>query len=115
MQVTIEVPDKLAKQFESEREHLAEIFELGLRQRYAQASGLRREVLTFLARGPQPEEIIAFRPSAAATDRVRELLWRSKEGSLSSREEAEMDDIGEFDHLMAQLKAEARLNRRTSS
>lgn len=114
MQVTIEIPDKLARQFEAEREHLAEILELGLRQRWAQTSGLRREVVDFLARGPQPSEIITFRPSDAATERVRELLHRSEEGNLGPEEEAEMEDIAELDHLVTQLKAQARLNLRAA-
>ncbi len=115
MQVTIEIPDKLARQFESEREHLAEILELGLRQRRAHASGMRRELLAFLARGPQATEIIAFRPSDAAIERVRELLHRTKEGNLSPEEEAELDDIGELDHLVTQLKEQARLHLRSAA
>ena len=115
MQVTIELPEKLARQFEPEREHLAEILELGLRQRWAQASGLRRELLSFLARGPQPADIIAFRPSESAVERIRELLRCSKAGTLTAGEEAEMDDIAEFDHLVAQLKAEARHHLRAAS
>jgi hypothetical protein len=115
MQVTIEIPDKLAKQFETEREHLAEILELGLRQRRARASGLRRELLAFLARGPQPAEIIAFRPSETATDRARELLHRNKKANLTAEDEAELDDIAELDHLVTQLKAQARLHLRTAA
>jgi len=42
-------------------------------------SALRREVLTFPARGPQPSEIVAFPPSAAAAERMRELLRRKSE------------------------------------
>lgn len=115
MQVTIEIPDKLAREFESEREHLAEILELGLRQRRAHASGLRRELLAFLARGPKPAEIIAFRPSAAAAQRIRELLHRNKEGQSSAEDEAELDDIAELDHLATQLKAQARLHLRSAA
>ena len=115
MQMTIEIPEKLARQVEPEREHLAEILELGLRQRWAQASGLRHELLAFLARGPQPGDIIAFRPSETAIEHIRELLRRNKEGAFTPEEDAEMDDIAEFDHLVAQLKAEARLHLRAAS
>lgn len=110
MQVTIELPERLARQVESERDHLAEIFELGLRQRCARASGIRREVVSFLARGPRPEEIATFQPSAQATARARELLWRNREKTLTPAEEAEMDDIADVDRLFSQLKAEALLN-----
>ena len=114
MQVTIDLPEKLAKQVELEREHLAEIFELGLRQRCARASGLRREVVSFLARGPKPDEIAAFHPSEPTIARARELLWRNKEQSLTSAEQAEMDDIAEVDRLYSQLKAEALLHQRSA-
>lgn len=114
MQITIELPEKLARQVEREREHVAEIFELGLRQRCARASGLRREVLSFLARGPKPQEIVAFRPSEQATLRARELLWRNQEGTLTRSEEAEMEDIAEIDRMFSQLKAEALLHQRSA-
>ena len=113
MQVTIELPERLARQVELERDHLAEIFELGLRQRCARASGIRREVVSFLARGPRPDEIAAFRPSDQATARARELLWRDREKTLSPPEEAEMEDIAEVDRLFSQLKAEALLHKRS--
>jgi len=114
MQMTIEIPEKLAREVEPEREHLAEILALGLRQHRAVVSGLRREFLAFLARGPKPSEIIAFQPSAGAVDRVRELLRRNQEGDLTPEEEAEMDDIAELDHVVTQVKAQARLHSRVA-
>lgn len=108
MQLTIDLPDKLAREVEPERAHLAEILELGLRQHRAVASGLRREFLAFLAHGPEAGEIVAFLPSEVTVARVRELLRRSKDSRLTSEEEAEMDDIAEMDHLITQVKAQAR-------
>ena len=113
MRVTIDLPERLAKQVELERDHLAEIFELGLRQRCARASGIRREAVSFLARGPRADEIAAFRPSEQAAARARELLWRNREKTLTQAEEAEMDDIADADRLFSQLKAEALLHQRS--
>jgi len=115
MQVTIDLPERLAKQLEREREHVVDILELGLRQRCARASGLRREALSFLARGPRPDEIVSFRPSEQAIARARELLWRNREGTLTPAEEAEMDDIAEVDSMFSQLKAEALLHQRSAA
>jgi hypothetical protein len=115
MQMTIELPDKLARQLEPERENLVDIIERGLRQRWSEASGLRREVIAFLARGPQPSEILAFKPSNSAIERVRELLRRNKEGNLAPVETAEMDEIGELDQMVSLIKAEARLHLRAAS
>jgi hypothetical protein len=114
VQLTIDISDKLARQMQPEREHLEEILQLGLQMRRAQVSGLRREFLAFLARGPQSSEIIAFQPSPEAVQRVRDLLQRNKEGKLSPEEDAEMDDIAELDHLVTQVKAQARLHLRAA-
>ena len=110
MQLTIEIPDELARQVEPERGRLAEIIARALRPKSAAASGLRREVLAFLARGPQPGEIVAFRPSESGAERIRTLLGRSKAGALTPEEEGEMDDIGDVDLMVSELKALARLH-----
>jgi hypothetical protein len=115
MQMTIELPDKLARQLEPERANLVDIIERGLRHRWSEASGLRREVISFLAHGPQPSEILAFKPSHSAVERVRELLRRNKEGNLAPAEAAEMDEIAELDQMVSLIKAEARLYLRTAS
>jgi hypothetical protein len=86
----------------------------GHHQRPAQVSSLRREFLTFLAGGPPPAEIISFRPSSATVQRMRDLLQQDRQGGLSAAEEAEMEGIAEIDHLVTQVKAQARLHLRAS-
>jgi hypothetical protein len=108
MQVTLDISDHLARRLESEREHLAEIIESGLRLReWVGASALVKEVIEFLARGPRPQEIVAFRPSASAIDRSRELLHRNSAGTLTSAEEAELEEMALLDHLVTLIKAKA--------
>ena len=86
MQLTIEIPERLGQRLEPERGHLAEIIELGLRLRqWANESVLAQEVIGFLARGPQPEEIVGFRPAAAAVARSWELLYRNGDTDRSLR------------------------------
>ncbi len=41
------------------------------------------EVVDFIAAGTTPHNVIAFRPSEAAQERVEDLLSREKEGELS--------------------------------
>ena len=72
-------------------------------------------MISFLARGPQPSEIIAFRPSETVEARARELRGRNEEGTLTTEEEAEMDELAEIDNLVSLLKAEARLHMARSS
>ena len=108
MQLTIEIPETLAQRLETEREPLAEIIESGLRLRkWVGGSGVAQEVIDFLAHGPRPEEIIAFRPSAAAVTRSRELLRRNREESLAPGEEAELEEMALLDHLLTLIKAKA--------
>jgi len=108
MQLTIEIPDHLASRVEAERERLVEIIELGLRQQWSETAGLAREIIAFLARGPQPNEILKFRPSAEFLERSRELLGRVKGGGGSPADEAELDEIAYLDHFVSLIKAEAR-------
>jgi hypothetical protein len=108
VQVTLDISDNLAQRLESEREHLTEIIESGLRVReWVGASVLVKEVIDFLGRGPRPQEIVAFRPSAAAVERSRELLRRNKEGRLPPAEEAELEEMALLDHLVTLIKAKA--------
>jgi hypothetical protein len=108
MQLTIDIPDQLAQRLEPERDRLAEIIESGLRLRdWVGASVLAQEIVAFLARGPRPQEIVGFRPSAAAVERSRELLQRNKEGGLTPSEEAEMEEMALLDQLVTLIKAQA--------
>ena len=109
MHVTIEIPDRLAARLETETEGLAEIIARGLRPSCSASSGLRREVISFLAGRPTAEEIIHFRPSEAAAARAQELLGRNKENGLALEEEAELDEICEIDRFVSLIKAEVQL------
>jgi hypothetical protein len=108
MQVTIDIPEGLAQRLEPERGHLAEIIESGRRLRdWIGASALAQELVSFLARGPRPQEILAFRPSKAAVTRSQELLLRNKSGALTPAEEAELDEMALLDQLVTLIKAKA--------
>ncbi len=108
MQITLDIPDDLAARLEPMQDQVAEIIERGLRQRWSETEGLRREVIAFLARGPRPEEILQFRPSERLQERARELIEHGRQGPLSPAEEAELDDLVQVDLLVTLIKAEAR-------
>lgn len=111
MQLTIEIPDKLAQQLAPERERLAEIIARGLRRSWSGASSLRREVISFLARQPTADEILDFRPSGASANRAQDLLHRNQLGILSAEEDAELDEICEMDRFVSLIKAEVLARR----
>jgi hypothetical protein len=108
MQVTFDLPEQLAHRLEAEKDRLTEIIEWGLELGSSGASSNWREVVAFLARGPRPEEIIAYRPSNAHVPRSQELLARNRTASLTPPESGELDEFGRVNHLMMLLKAEAR-------
>jgi len=108
MQVTIDLPDQLARRLEAQRARLEDIIERGLQQQRDGTSPHWREVIEFLASGPRPEEIVEFRPSEVHVDRSRELLYKNRESQLTEAEEAELDQMEHINHLMTLLKAEAR-------
>ncbi len=66
------------------------------------------EIVDLFARGEGTGAVLAFRPSDEAQARVRELLTRSKEGTLSDEEQAELERFGELERLMQRVKARAR-------
>jgi hypothetical protein len=111
VQLTIEIPEQLARQLEPERERVAEIIARGLRRTWSGGSSLRREVISFLARRPAAEEIIAFRPSRQAAMRAQELLRRNQEGALSPAEEAELDEMCEVERFVSLIKTEVLAQR----
>ena len=66
------------------------------------------EVVDLFARGGGSGAVLAFRPSADAQARVRDLLASSKERVLNEDEQAELDRFVELERLMQLVKARAR-------
>lgn len=76
------------------------------------AQKIYEEIVDLFARGTAPAEILAFRPSAEAQDRVRYLLARNRAGNLTEEEAAELGRFGELEHLMQLVKARAQIYAR---
>jgi hypothetical protein len=67
------------------------------------------EMLAFLASGPSPERIVAFKISSATQRRLGKLLDKNREEGLTPEETAELDVYTQVYHLLLLLKARARL------
>lgn len=65
------------------------------------------EIANFIAE-ISPAEVIAFRPSPEAQQRVGDLLEKERTDSLSQAEKAELDHYLLLEHLMRLVKARAR-------
>lgn len=108
MQVTLDLPDSVARRLPKEPEQIASILERGLRGAWPATAGAGREVIEFLASGPTPAAIVKFKPSAHLAQRSSTLLEKNSSGSLEPEEVAELDELAQLDFLVALLKAEAR-------
>ncbi len=67
------------------------------------------EIAQFLAKGPTPEQIIAFHPSQIATERAYELIATERAGNITKEEKDELDICVYLEHMMRLIKAEAHL------
>jgi hypothetical protein len=65
------------------------------------------KVIEFIA-SRNPQEVVAFRPSEEARQKVWELLERRKSAPLPPDEETELEDYLKLEHLMRLAKARAR-------
>jgi arsenate reductase-like glutaredoxin family protein len=65
------------------------------------------EVLDFLIKRPTPSQIVAFKVSPPTQERLRTLLAKNREGTLTVQEKGELDVYEQLEHLMILLKAHA--------
>jgi hypothetical protein len=67
------------------------------------------EIVDLFARGSSPRDIIQFHPSDKAQARARFLLDRNQRGELTADEAAELERLGQLEHVMQLVKARARV------
>jgi hypothetical protein len=67
------------------------------------------ELVDFVAGGTTPQDVVNFRPSAAAQRRVQDLIEREREARLTPEEAAELGHFLELEHILRMAKAKARL------
>ena len=73
----------------------------------AEANPAYFEFIDFIAAGTTPEQIISFRPSARAQNRVEELMAKERDEMLAPDEQAELDSFFQLEHILRMAKARA--------
>jgi hypothetical protein len=63
------------------------------------------ELAAFLARGPSPSEIAAFRLSDASLARADELMEKNKDGTPTAEEGQELDRLILLDDVIALIQS----------
>jgi hypothetical protein len=72
------------------------------------------EVVEFFAHAPSREDIVAFRLSPAAHERLRELLTGNAAGMLSVDEQHELDQVVLLDDIVSLIRARAQASPSTT-
>ncbi len=67
------------------------------------------DVIEFLAGGMTAQELVAFKPSAAASERFEWLIQKEKEEGLLPDERDELDRVMEIERVLSMAKARARV------
>lgn len=75
-------------------------------------SGIYEEFAEFITSSPTLAEIVEFRLSAEAEERINELLDANHNGELTAEDRAELDEAIRVEHLMrlVKIRALARLD-----
>ncbi len=115
--ITLEVPEELAAQLAALRGRLPDLLANALQPQFPRtrsANGnpktapLYREIVDFLAADPAPEQLLTFKISTLAQERLDDLLDKQREESLTAAETAELDAYLQARDLMMMLKADAQ-------
>lgn len=95
-------------------EFVREAIEAKLAEQFHDSTGtssvrpIYQEIIDFLASGPPTGQIIDFKISESAQERLEELLDKNREAELIPEENAELDKYLDYRHGMILLKASAR-------
>ncbi len=115
--ITLEVPDELARRLSLWHEQIPELLARALDARAQPQATIGtgithpvyQEMLDFLAARPTSEQILAFKISPAAQERLDDLLDKNQEEGLTEAEAAELDVFELVHHSLIRLKAQSRL------
>jgi hypothetical protein len=119
--ITLDIPDVLAERLAQRREQLPQLLAMALELFPGEVPlslpmspsdhPVFVEMIGFLASGPTPAQIVAFKLSPTAQARLETLLDTHREEGLTAEETAELEVYAQVNHLLLLLKARARLHQ----
>ena len=74
----------------------------------AQIQPAYMEMVDFIASSTTPRQVVDYRPSPEAQQRVSELLQKNSAGVLNDDEQTELDHYLELEHIFRMAKIRAR-------
>ncbi len=105
VQLTMHVPEDLAKRIQPVRSWLPTILELSLVGFRTLATETATETIHFLLTNPSPQEVLNYHASERAQQRLRRLLTLNGAGLLGETEQLELDELQRIEHTLIMLKA----------
>jgi len=119
--ITIEVPDNLAAQFQIAPAALPALIREAIASKLARsspqstdsapASPIYQEIIDLLTAGPTAEQILAFKISDSAQQRLEELLDKNREEEMTAEESAELKTYARLSEYLTKMKARARAGK----
>ena len=106
VQITMQVPEELAKKIQPLQPWLPAILELSFVGFRTLATATATEVVQFLSANPSPKEVLKFHVSKRAQIRLRRLLALNAAGLLGEPGQRELDELQQLEHTMTMLKAQ---------
>ncbi|MGH9846619.1 MAG: hypothetical protein ACREEM_48590 [Blastocatellia bacterium] len=116
--ITFEVPDELAAQFKIAPSALPALIREAVAWKTARISlqkngdesvtPIYQEIIELMISGPTAEQLISFRISETAQERLEELLDKNREEELTAEERAELNTYLRLSEYVTKLKARVR-------
>jgi hypothetical protein len=106
VQMTMQVPNDLAKRIKPIQYWLPTILEISLVGFKTLATETATEIIRFLSTSPSSKEVLDHQVSKRAQERLRRLLALNEAGMLGEMEQIELDEIQQIEHIMIMLKAQ---------
>lgn len=103
--ITLDVPEQIADDLLRHQDRISEVLELGLKQLTPAPAEIYRYIFDFLFSEPKSSEILAFRPTPAMEQRLRQLVQREKDGEITDMERVELDEYERIEHFIVMLKS----------
>ena len=66
------------------------------------------EIIDFITSSPEPQKVLAYRPTLALQERVEDLVYKKKTTALSSEENIELERYLLIEHIMIMAKKIAK-------
>lgn len=105
VQLTMQVPEDLAKRIQPIRSWLPTILELSLVGFRTLATETATETIQFLLTNPSPQKVLNYHASERAQQRLQRLLTLNEAALLGEAEQLELDELQRIEHTIIMLKA----------